>query len=72
MLYARRKGWPLEGVEVDVRHVRRAESEGRDRIELTLALGGDLTEDQAARVREVSQRCPVHRMLTGGVEILES
>lgn len=43
----------------------------RDRIELRLALGGELTPEQAARLREVARRCPVHRMLTGGVELVE-
>ncbi len=55
---------------MDVRH-ESARGEGKDRIELRLSLGGDLTEEQLARLRAVSQRCPVHRMLGGGVEILE-
>lgn len=36
-----------------------------------MALGGDLTGEQAARIREVARRCPIHRMLAGGVEIVE-
>jgi putative redox protein len=72
LLYARRNKWGLEGVEVDVRHAPRAAADGRDRIEVTLALGGDLTAEQSARLREISRRCPVHRMLAGGVEIVEA
>ncbi|HEV8675732.1 MAG TPA: OsmC family protein [Methylomirabilota bacterium] len=69
-LYARRKGWPLEGVEVDVSHQGDG-GEGRKRIELRLSLDGDLTAEQQARLRAVSRRCPVHRMLDGGAEVVE-
>jgi putative redox protein len=69
LLYARRKGWAVNGIEVDLRY--RREGEG-DHIDLALRIGGDLTEDQHARLREVSRRCPVHRMLAGRVEITEA
>ncbi len=55
---------------MDVRHERAPEA-GKDRIELTLSLGGDLSDEQAARIRAVSRQCPVHRMLAGGVELGE-
>lgn len=71
MLYARRKGWPLEGLEVDVRHESASAGGGRPRIAMTIALGGALTPEQAARVREVSARCPVHRMLVDGTDVIE-
>lgn len=70
MLYARRKGWDLPGVEVEVRH-ESGRGDDKDRIELALSFGGDLGAEQVARLRAVSRRCPVHRMLAGGVEILE-
>jgi len=57
-------------VEVDLRH-ESGSGEKRDRIELTLSLGGDLAPEQQSRLREISQRCPVHRMLVRGVDIEE-
>ena len=76
-LYARRKGWPLEGVEVRVRHGRRdalPEDDlpaGRriDRITYAVDLAGPLEEDQRTRLLEIAARCPVHRTLTGKIEI---
>ena len=76
-LYARRKGWPLEGVEVRVRHGRRdalPEDDlpaGRriDRITYAVDLAGPLEEDQRPRLLELAARCPVHRTLTGRIEI---
>lgn len=77
-LYARRKGWPLEGVTVRLRHSRIHASDcaecetkdGRlDRIEREIALSGALTEEQRARLLDIANRCPVHRTLTSEVNI---
>ena len=77
-LYARRKGWPLTGVTVRLRHSRIhasdfAECETRegmlDRIEAELALDGQLGDEQKAKLFEIAQRCPVHRTLTSEVDI---
>jgi putative redox protein len=77
-LYARRKGWPLEGVTVRLRHSRIhasdcAECETKDgvldRLERELSLDGALTEEQRARLLGIANRCPVHRTLTSEVSI---
>ncbi len=70
-MYARRKGWPLEHVSVDVSHdkVHAQDAEvGADhkidsftrRIKLT---GPDLDAEQRTRLLEIADRCPVHRTL---------
>ena len=74
-MYARRKKWPLEEVEVLLRHERihqeDAEGEGRvERLHRTLTLGGPLDESQRARLREIADRCPVHRTLESCPEIV--
>jgi uncharacterized OsmC-like protein len=72
-LYATRKGWPLEGVEVALQHERiHAEDcadcgtrEGfLDKItkQLTL-LGPQLDDEQRQRLFEIAERCPVQRTL---------
>jgi putative redox protein len=77
-LYARRKGWPLEGVVIRLRHSRIyaadcAECETTegmlDRIETSIWLAGDLDGEQRARLLEIAERCPVHRTLTSEVNI---
>jgi putative redox protein len=78
-LYARRKGWDLQRVEVDLSHDRVHaadckecdEKEGHiERIVVRLKIEGDLTDEQRTRIREIAQKCPVHRTLTGGATIL--
>jgi len=77
-LYARRKGWPLEGVVVRLRHssihaADCAECEtkaGRlDRVEWTVQFSGMLSGEQRARLLEIAQMCPVHRTLRSEVHI---
>jgi uncharacterized OsmC-like protein len=77
-LYARRKGWRLTEVTIQLRHSRiHAEDcaecetkEGRlDRIEWNFQLDGDLSDDQRVRLLEIAQRCPVHRTLLSEISI---
>jgi putative redox protein len=65
-LYADRKGWPVRSVEV------RLTGQGGEtgyRIERSLRLEGDLTDEQKARLVEIAEKCPVARTLKGTVTI---
>ncbi len=72
-MYANRKGWPLEGVETQMRHTKihaqdceecQTESGKIDLIEKEIAISGPLSEEQRERLLEIAGRCPVHRTLT--------
>lgn len=69
-MYARRKGWPLDHVSVDVCHdkvhAQDAEpgSDARiDSFHRRIRLEGKLSNDQRARLLEIADKCPVHRTL---------
>ena len=77
-LYARRKGWPLDGVTVRLTHSRiHAQDcadcetkEGKlDQIERELVLSGQLDATQRAKLAEIADKCPVHRTLTSEIKI---
>jgi putative redox protein len=77
-MYADRKNWPLQGVTVRLSHAKIHASdcaecetrEGRvDRIDRTLVFEGPLDDDQCARLREIADRCPVHRTLHGEIQV---
>jgi putative redox protein len=41
-----------------------------DVIRKKVEIKGDLTQEQHARLQEIATRCPVHRTLTGSIEVL--
>jgi putative redox protein len=74
-MYADRKGWDLRSVTVrlDHRQLTRADCldcppdadlPHVDRIGRAVVVEGDLTEEQVARMLDVANKCPVHRVLT--------
>jgi putative redox protein len=68
-MYAERKGWPLEAVDVDLHYA--AEGENRS-ITRVLTLTGDLDEEQRARLADIAERTPVTLALKAGVAIATS
>jgi len=81
MLYARRKGWPLDRVTVRLRQQRihakdckeceRSQDAFVHRIERAVTFEGNLSEEQRARLQEISHKCPVHRTLTSEIVIVD-
>ena len=77
-LYADRKAWPLEHVVVRLRHSRVHAEDCVDcttkparigRIERGIELVGALDAAQRNRLLQIAEMCPVHRTLTGTIEI---
>jgi putative redox protein len=68
-VYAKRKGWPVGAIHVEVTHDRTAGETPPDRFTRAITLGGDLDAEQRQRLMQIADMCPVHRMLTAGVRI---
>lgn len=76
-MYAQRKGWHLESVQVDLSFSSKAESESADHnplraITLTIAFAGELSPEQCQRLFEIAGRCPIHRLLSAPIPISAS
>ena len=80
-LYARRKQWPLEQVTVRLKQNRIHAKDCQEcnqnvegyvhRIERSVSFKGNLTDEQIARLKEISHKCPVHKTLSSQIVISE-
>lgn len=77
-MYARHKGLALESVSVTVRHAKvhaqdcehcETQTGKIDRFDRAVAMTGNLSAEERSRLLEIADRCPVHRTLTGEIEI---
>ena len=77
-MYAKRKGWPLQGVQLHLSH-RKAHAEDCancdsvssliDQIDVEIKLQGELSTEQRRTLLAVADKCPIHRTLTSQVRI---
>src|ERR1700755_130285 len=65
-MYADRKGWDIDGLEVDCRYTP-AERGCPTRFELVMKMPAHLSEEQVERLQVIAAKCPVHRTLEGEV-----
>jgi putative redox protein len=71
-LYAARKAWPLEDVEVTLTHAKPAagsDPAAKESITTQVRLIGPLDDAQRAKLMEISHKCPVHKLLLAGAAI---
>lgn len=66
-IYADRKGWPLDSIVAQVDYSSDPDTK-RSRFTTQLILNGDLDETQRARLLDMADRCPIHRMLENPVD----
>jgi putative redox protein len=65
-MYAQRKGWKLDSVEVEAELFRDG---AESHIERRISLHGALDESQTTRLLDISERTPVTLIVNGGVEV---
>jgi putative redox protein len=77
-MYANRKKWPLDDVQIQLQHSREhardcedceTKSVALEVLTRAIRLVGDLDESQKKRLLEIADRCPVHRTLTSQLRI---
>ncbi len=77
-MYADRKKWPLESIEIQLRSGRSHKVDcetceqtpaGITRLDRKITLSGPLTDEQRTRLLQIADRCPVKQTLTRGIAI---
>lgn len=69
-MYAQRKDWPVDKISVTLVHGKRAAADGHsDKFVRHIEVEGDITDEQRERLLEIANKCPVHKTLTGALEI---
>ena len=67
-MYANRKGWDLTDVKVEVTFETDS-VENKFKIVRNIQLFGDLDADQKARLVNIADKCPIHKILSNPIEI---
>lgn len=70
--YARRNSIPLERVEADVERDDTEERKGKYVLRVRMTFHGPLTDAQRAKLHDVVQRCPVHKLMTQTEVVIET
>lgn len=80
LMYARRKGWPLDGVTIELSHDRVYTDDSEncddskalvDRIERKIQLHGPLSDEQRQRLGYIATRCPLDKTLSSAPRIVD-
>lgn len=66
-MYANRKEWPLKSADVVVKIT--SETPAGTVITRDVRFVGDLSAEQKSRLLEIANKCPIHKLLDGKVEI---
>ena len=70
-LYIRRHDLPVTDLRVRVDHVESRGSDGRIHYALarSVEIDGAIDDEQRARLLEIANKCPIHRLLEGEITI---
>ncbi|MFO0932436.1 MAG: OsmC family protein [Planctomycetota bacterium] len=73
-VYAARKQWPLEGVELTLTREKAAVGvpDAKDRIDVAIRVHGPLDAAQRTKLLEIAQKCPVYKTLTSDLDVAET
>ena len=66
-MYARRKGYQLDDVNV---HISHAQQDNSYVFHRRIHYVGELSGEERARLTDIANKCPVHKTLTGTIQIV--
>jgi putative redox protein len=72
MWYAKKNGFALEGVDVDVDRDDSEERHGKYRLVVRIAYHGALTDAEKTRIHAAVAKCPVSKLMTTAEVVVET
>jgi putative redox protein len=64
LVYAKRKGIPVDDIEVTIDRDDSGERHGVYKLKASLRVTGDLSDGQRDELMRVASKCPVHKLMT--------
>lgn len=72
-MYAQRKGWPLKTVNVELSESKQEDPANPGQkmalISKSIKVSGDLTDEQVNDLKNIADKCPVHKLISGSKQI---
>lgn len=71
-MYAARKGWAIDRLAVRLNFRKPAEGAPkpeREQIDRRIEIDGPLDAEQRARLFQIAEKCPIHKLLTAGADV---
>lgn len=68
-MYAQRKDWDLRVVHTSIQMIKGEKPGDLPTIHREIHLEGNLDEEQRERILVIANKCPIHKILSGNIEI---
>jgi putative redox protein len=70
-MYAKRKGYPLKTVNVELSESKQENAPGQNTVVISknIKVSGDLTDEQVNDLKVIADKCPVHKLISGDKQI---
>ncbi|MEP7702365.1 OsmC family protein [Paraglaciecola sp. 25GB23A] len=72
LMYAKRKGIPLDSVDIEIERDNSRESAGVYVLNVNMILVGDLSDEQRQRLALIGDKCPIHKLMTAATTEVNS
>lgn len=63
-MYAKRRGIPVEGINIDIERDASKEKTGEYNLTLNIHFVGNLTDEQKQQLLGIVEKCPIHKLLS--------
>lgn len=63
-MYAKRRGMPLDSINIDIERDSSKEKSGEYNLALNIHFVGNLSEEQKQQLLGIVEKCPIHKLLS--------